>query len=294
MRKLHLILCIALFSVMSVQAQEKGDVELGFVWGVNISNLSGLDKFYIINNSFSLEKSQKHYIRSIRGNDFGLSVDYYFLNQLSLRINLLYDNKGAKFEEKAFFPSFYEDITLKVNSTSIHQLNYFSIPVVMNWHLGFSEGKKNFNLNFGPYIAFLLGGLKYDFDYYYKFKDYNGRSVKLNEEYKEDFEGRIEQYSEMNRKWFKERYNGFDFGIAFGLGYKFNLSDNVRLFIEYAGQAGLADIYKDKDEYRKDIKVAGNVFDINIKNFRHAFNVGLVFNLMKKKGGESSNFPVPK
>ena len=29
MRKLHLILCIALFSILSLQAQEKGDVELG-------------------------------------------------------------------------------------------------------------------------------------------------------------------------------------------------------------------------------------------------------------------------
>ena len=295
MRKLFFALCIALFSVMSLKAQEKGDVELGFVGGVTISNLSGLDKWFIINNNYRLGVNRKYDIESISRTNFGVSFDYYFLDQLSLRVKLLYDSKGAKIEGNSFFPRFDKDIRLGYNirleyhSRNVHQLNYFSIPILANWHFGFSESK-NFNLNFGPYIAFLLGDLKYDVDYDYVFTRDDGVVGKPSKKYKEKFEGKIEESFNLNRKWFKERYNGFDFGFAFGLGYKFNLSDHLRLLVEYEGQAGLLDIYRDKNEYREGIEVSGNVFDINIKNFRHAFNVGLVFNLTSnKKESETSH-----
>ena len=272
MTKLHLVLCIALFSLLSVQAQEKGDVELGIVGGLNISSLS------IGGNNDLKSKSRI-------GAKFGLSTDFYFSDQLSLRARFLYDSKGGEieWEERAVLNGdaySVEGYVLDIETTGTVQekhaytikLNYFSLPIMANFHFGFS-GPKNFNLNLGPYVAFLVGNAKYDGDYDIEPIDVEVSSFgdpelkNLSDDKRKEFEKKGKKsirliYEDYYGEDYDE-FNEFDLGLAFGLGYKFSISDNTRLFIEYQGQFGFLNI------------AAYN----SVKNIRHSFNVGLVFNI---------------
>ena len=62
----------------------------------------------------------------------------------------------------------------------------------------------------------------------------------------------------------KDGFESTDFGLAYGIGHNFPLSDNLKLFIEYEGQAGLTDIFADNQ---------GEA----VRNGRSAFNAGIVF-----------------
>lgn len=112
--------------------------------------------------------------------------------------------------------------------TTDFKLNYLTIPVMANWHFG---STRKWYLNFGGFAGFLLNAEAAE----------NGQDI-------------------------KEGINSTDFGFAFGIGYKFEVSDNVKLFIEYDGQSGFTDIFKD------------NVGD-TVRNARSSFNVGALFNL---------------
>ena len=95
-----------------------------------------------------------------------------------------------------------------------------------NWHFG---SNLNWYLNLGPYIGFLVGA--------------------------EDSELGLD---------LKDGFNSTDFGLAFGIGYKFEIDDTIKLYFEYDGQSGLSDIFK------------VNTGDA-IRNGRSSINVGVLF-----------------
>ncbi|CAM3954206.1 porin family protein [Flavobacterium antarcticum] len=107
-----------------------------------------------------------------------------------------------------------------------YNLNYLTIPVTANWHFG---SKRNWYLHFGPYVGFLL----------------NAKESSLNTE--------VTDY-----------YSSTDFGLAVGIGVKIPVSDKLKIFIEYDGQSGFLDIFRDN---RDDV----------VTGARSAFNVGLNF-----------------
>uniref|UniRef100_UPI00404B44C8 porin family protein n=1 Tax=Gelidibacter sp. TaxID=2018083 RepID=UPI00404B44C8 len=104
--------------------------------------------------------------------------------------------------------------------------NYLFIPVYANWHFG---SNRNWYLNFGPHIDILMSA-----------EDEDGTDV-------------------------KEFLASTDFGLGVGIGYKFEVSENLNLYIEYQGAGGFSDV------------VDGG--DVDFKNTRSAFNVGVLFNL---------------
>ncbi len=112
--------------------------------------------------------------------------------------------------------------------TTDFKLNYLSIPIMANWHFG---SNRNWYLNFGPYAGVLISA-----------KD-----------------------SELDMD-VKEAFRGLDFGLAYGIGHKFNIGTNTKLFIEYDGQSGLLDVFEEN---------LGN----SVSNGRSSFNLGLLFNL---------------
>lgn len=116
----------------------------------------------------------------------------------------------------------------KVKSVAFN-VNYLTIPVMANWHFGSS---KNWYLNFGPYFGFLLSA--------------------------ED--------SHFNKN-FEKGLESFDIGIDLGIGYKFSIADNIKMFVEYDGQSGFVDTIKN------------NTSGMIIRNVRSFFNVGLLFPL---------------
>jgi len=108
-------------------------------------------------------------------------------------------------------------------------LNYVTIPVMANWHFG---KKRNWYLNFGAYGGFLLSASETS----------NDTDV-------------------------KSAFNNIDFGMALGLGIKFPISENVKLFIEDEGQAGVEDIFK------------RSLDGTSVQSARSSLNIGIIFKL---------------
>lgn len=106
-----------------------------------------------------------------------------------------------------------------------YNLNYLTVPVLANWHFG---RKRNWYLHFGPYVGFLMSATETE----------GGNDV-------------------------KEAFNTTDFGLALGIGVKVPINDKMRIFFEYDGQGGFAELFKESSEA--------------ITNSRGSFNVGLNF-----------------
>ncbi|MGY3214928.1 porin family protein [Mucilaginibacter sp. HD30] len=105
-------------------------------------------------------------------------------------------------------------------------LNYLTVPVMANWHFGKT---RNWYLDFGPYAGFLLDA---------KTSKYSGS--------------------------IKEAFNSVDGGLALGIGVKLPISEKTKFYIEYDGQGGVADLFK-------------NNSGSTIHSTRSSFNVGLNF-----------------
>lgn len=78
-----------------------------------------------------------------------------------------------------------------------------------NWHFG---KKRNWYLDFGPYVGFLMSA--------------------------EDTKFGLD---------LKDSFNSTDFGLNFGIGVKIPVSNKMKLTFEYEGQSGLSNIFKDSD-----------------------------------------------
>ena len=80
--------------------------------------------------------------------------------------------------------------------------------------------------------------------------------------------------------------NGFDFGLALGMGYKLKIDENIHLLFEYELQSGFLDVGGITLEARYDSRSSTTA-----RNIRHSLNVGIVFNLMNgnKKDNEIPN-----
>lgn len=105
-------------------------------------------------------------------------------------------------------------------------LNYFTIPVEAEWHFG---RKRNWYLHLGPYAGFLLNAKATDLD------------LDATEEFKTT-----------------------DFGVAFGIGVKFPISDKLKLYVEYDEQTGFSEIFENQNSSK-------------MFNTRLSLNVGVNF-----------------
>jgi hypothetical protein len=125
---------------------------------------------------------------------------------------------------------FYQNMGSKVGPfTERH--NFLTIPLNMNWHFG---GKRGWNMNFGPNFGYLV----------------STRST---------FNGQVLPDLESLRK--------FQVGINFGIGYKFIVSKNISILIDYQESAAFTSVFKSSGA--------------NIYNNFSSINVGAVFSLQK-------------
>ncbi len=132
------------------------------------------------------------------------------------------------YDQKGWNNGFFEYEPGKSYITN-YDLNYLTLPIMANWHFG---PKKEWYLNFGPYAGFLINAIETN----------GGVDV-------------------------KEVFKTTDFGLALGVGLKLPLSDKLKIYFEYDGQAGILNAFKESD-------------GVEIRNSRSSFNVGLNF-LMK-------------
>lgn len=112
------------------------------------------------------------------------------------------------------------------------KLDYITLPVHANWHFA---RRKNWYLNFGPSFSYLISG-----------------KSEMNDEVDIDI---------------KDYVSSFDLGLGFGIGHVFNINDQMQLFVDYQGYAGILDVAEDE------------VLPYSIQNSRSSFNVGLIFDL---------------
>jgi opacity protein-like surface antigen len=192
MKKISILL-ILLSCNTFVLAQKKETVE----FGANV----GLNRSLVSNTTGSTDP--------LSGFNVAFSADYYFSDRWSIKGKLIYDQKGwangfIKFDQlyynQQYDPIIYGTITTDFN------LDYITIPVMANWHFG---KKRNWYLNFGPYVGFLVSA-----------KD---SKLKYN---------------------FKQEFQNTDIGFQLGIGVKIPVSDKLKIYFEYEGQDGFTDTYR--------------------------------------------------
>ncbi len=189
---------------MTQSVQEKGTFEVGFGTGVSFAQLSTEDDATDAVTSYNV----------------AMVAEYYFSDRWGIKSKWIFDRKG-------WGNGFLEDEVNNVVYENVDfHLNYFTIPVMANWHF---SPNRNWYLNFGPYFGFLMSA--------------------------------TDNELEMNHT---EAFNDFDFGLAYGIGYKVHLSDELEFYIEYDAQDGFTNIFKDNS-------------NLSAKNSRGSFNVGLLF-----------------
>lgn len=115
---------------------------------------------------------------------------------------MIYDKKGGA-------DSFLFNLITGSSETTDYSLNYLSVPLTANWHFG---GKRQWYLNFGPYVGFLL----------------NAESTEANIDVTDGF-------------------SSIDAGLAIGIGYQFEISQSTKLYVEYEGQGGVIDVFENNE-----------------------------------------------
>lgn len=109
----------------------------------------------------------------------------------------------------------------------IDKLNYIALPIHANWHFG---SNRNWFLNFGPTLGFIASA-KADVP-----------------------NGEIDIKDQLA--------STFDVGLSVGIGYKFDVSDDTQLYIQYQGYSGFISVID---------------ADFSVLNATSAFNLGVIF-----------------
>ena len=189
MKKLLISFVILSGTFLSASAQKSNSVE----FGINI----GSNESYITQGSGNYDQTKSD---NVYGLNVGFSAEYYFSDRWGLKGKLIYDQKGWG---NGYLVNADGSETDGVN----FQLNYITVPLMANWHFA---RNRNWYLNFGPYVGFLLSA-----------KETND-NVDV-----------------------KDAFNSTDVGFALGIGVKIPLSNKVKLFIEAEGQGGGTNITTD-------------------------------------------------
>lgn len=153
----------------------------------------------------------------------GVTGEYYFNDRWGFKSGLIYDSKGAEDPVVLVFSDGFNEELIGNDET---KLDYLFIPLYANWHFG---KNRNWYLNFGLHLDILLNA--------------------------------EEQVSGVNVD-IKDDVSSVDVGLGVGIGYKFQISDHARLFIEYQSAGGFVEVFKDGGD---------------ILNSRSALNVGIAF-----------------
>lgn len=173
--------------------------EVGVNGGVNITNVTGLaDSLSSISRFGSL---------------YGATVTYHFNRFLGIKTDLDFENKGWTINDiEILSPDGITTTTQDVNQ----YLNYFDIPAFLR--VGFGNRVK-FDLNFGPYIAFLTENRSF-------YTDANGVDIPVSNE-------------------FFDSFSKTDFGLVFGGGLDIALGKRWSFGFDLLYENGLKEINAD-------------------------------------------------
>ena len=180
--------------------------EIGINGGVNITNVSG---FKSDSTGATLENNI--------GRLYGITLVYHLNKVFAIKTDIDFENKGWTVKNFGMVENSATGINEIVDVTQ--NLNYFDIPAFL--HIGFGN-KLKFDLNFGPYVAFLID---------------NRTTIT-------DGDGVLLPESDVALGVLPE-YSATDFGITYGAGIDLALGKRVSFGFDLLYEQGLKDITAD-------------------------------------------------
>ncbi|MEH6536633.1 MAG: porin family protein [Psychroserpens sp.] len=182
-------LIIILGLLFSMNLSSQNDFKIGINVGLNYPDIRG-NEFAEFNN-FKV------------GYLFGVSLDYYLKENLSIKANVNYERKIKKLELTFFNNQAQETGTENYNET----FEYINIPILLKYEFGNSK----FFVNGGPFFNYLLNN-------------------KINDDYPNDDSELVTEQKKI------------DFGLSAGIGANISLNEKNDLTIEIRNDFGIIDI----------------------------------------------------
>lgn len=183
------IACVS-FSLNAQETEKVADTnksaEIGVKGGLNFTNL------------YADEVDDNNVLTSF---NVGIYINLPVTNSLSLQPEFNFSRKGAELV--------YDNVF--VSGTSRFKLNYIEVPLLLKANL-----TDNFNIHFGPYVAYLIDGQA------------TNESSNNNFDFEDDLSN--------------DDFNKFDYGFSGGIGFDFP-STHIGIRYNY----GLATVGKERD-----------------------------------------------
>ena len=193
--KMKKIFTLCLFSLLSFPLfSQYINSEIGIEVGPSITKLDS-------------KPYDKHYHLVRIGYYIGLSYQYNFSKNISLRTGLAFEQKGFSSNNFRSFPD-TNGILINEWYRIKETFSYMTLPVLFRYNFG----KKKYFINAGPYVGFLLSH-KYERE----------KGIK--------FPAQTEQGT--------NGFNKIDFGISAGAGFNFPIRSNLKGSLEIRHNAGL-------------------------------------------------------
>lgn len=181
-----LLIAIGLFFSMNLSAQN--DFKIGINVGLNYPDIRG-NEFAKFNN-FKV------------GYLFGVTLDFYLKENLSIKANVNYERKIKKLEL-----TFFDNQAQETGTENYNEIfEYINIPILLKYEFGNSK----FFVNGGPFLNYLLNN-------------------KIDEDYPNDDSGLVTEQKKI------------DFGLSAGIGTNISLNEKNGLIIELRNDFGIID-----------------------------------------------------
>ncbi|KAB1153585.1 porin family protein [Flavobacterium luteum] len=201
------LLSITFLLIATLNYSQNSKIKFGIQAGLNYSNFRGYEIPVQIKPLYS-ESPAFAFLG-------GLNFEYQIKEKLSLKLELNYERKSQKGDNKFFIPGIV-DYTKGYNFTSNKNYDYLVLPIMLKYSF---SNKNSFYINGGPFIGYLL---KSTFTNDLKLKD------GLNND---SFET-----TNLNNKT--------DFGLSIGLGKTIEINEKNTFFIEIRENLGLTNTSK--------------------------------------------------
>ncbi len=240
MKNFKLFLIIGLFT-FSLQTQAQ--IKFGVKAGLNANNIAQNYK----------DSENEDATKMTIGYNIGLSAIYSLSDALSLQSGLSLSTKGYAFDLKDGLES-----GESVDGYSRISTTYIEIPVHFTYTIN-----EQFSVYAGPYAAFGIGG-KWKIDATYSYdggeSDSQKGEIKLKPQFGEMSDSDYDALAED-----EEPYNGLDFGLNFGVGYKVN--EQILVNLGYSLGLGNQLVKFEGNDNYGDNKLSNRVITLSVSYF---------------------------
>ena len=201
--KKGIVVLLVLFSVFTYA--QTGKIRFGVHGGLNYSGLRG----YTIPANIEAQYEES----AAFGYLGGVSLTYPLKEKISLRVELNYERKTQKADNRVELRPNFEEPAQLYNFTSKRHYDYLVLPILLHYRF---TAQNSFFVQGGPFVGYLLNAtLTSDLDA----PELDNSDVDLSDDYKK-----------------------LDYGLTVGLGKNFDIGSQNSLHVEIRNNLGLAKI----------------------------------------------------